>query len=691
MRKTGQGHHNTKDLPSADAVWQSLLGDLLETPLEIPTSWPDQTSARWDNGGSCLVVSAPPAEKEGWIEKRFLPLARIYFEQQHTGKNLVVVKKGGAEKSDLLIRVQRSVYEQIVEPQKIVPIQIYLFQHWLPVLGASAFWVTAAMRQVSFISKADEACVVKPISSRTLAKWAPLKHVQVNEWLSKEGFTSWFFKKTKESYDDVPPEYTVWSQVPVSPHHLLFVENYIQENHAASSPTEILESLLDKTGEIRRVKPGDLPVPPAYPQKRRAVLDVLAEYYPSRLSQLVSDLALQLEHQITRPNLSITLPHYFFHRYMDDLSPNEAALIWYLRSLYKEEGGAEVTFSGYSAIEDALGCGNRTPKRLLEKCLCPEDEKASVTWDPLYQPSLSLQNWLSAAYQGEYRRGFPREYTIQIRTTEPIHTADQSRYQRLLTRTMTSLEEKEDNTDPLPEGAQNRTGDAQFQTPSDETTPAHFKTGDTQNRTGVTQNQTEGVPIRTGEEQKETGGPRNTEHLNIPTTNMSFNGSFNDSVIPPPQSKPVGGGEEIDIEKLLGFGSYKHNEKKNLLKKIQTTPRIFLAWIIRNHITGADFPVRLAVSNLREGNETEDKYLEIAALGWRRTAQLASTSENDLSMWDLGIYEEEGGRGELVNAFKGLSKSARKEIVKLRDTAYAEIYENVKKAPETVQPQNNPS
>lgn len=660
----------------------------METPLEIPSSWPDQTSASWDDGGNCLIVSAPPSEKEGWVEKRFLPLARIYFEQQHAGKNLVVVQNGGAEKSDLLIRVQRSVYEQIVEPQKIVPIQIYLFQHWLPVLGASAFWVTAAMRQVSFISKADDDCVVKPISSRSLARWAPLKHVQVNEWLSKEGFTCWFFKKTKDSYDDVPPEYTVWSQVPVAPHHLSFIENYVQKNHAAEAPAEILESLLEKTGEIRRVKPGDLQIPPAYLQNRRTVLDILAAYYPSTLSNLVSDLALQLEHQITRPNLSITLPHYFFQCYMDDLNPNEAALIWYLRSLYKEEGGAEVTFSGYKAVEDALGCGNRTPKRLLEKCLCAEEEEASVTWDPLYQPDRSLKNWLSAAYLGEYRRGFPREYTINVRTTEPIHTDDQGRYERLLSKSMTEMAKKEEETVPPNKGTQNQTGDAHFRTPSEDSPLAHFQTGDTQNRTEGTQNHTGGAPIRTGAGQKETGEPRNSEHLNIPTTNKSFNGSSNDSVIPPPKEKPVVGVNEINVEKLLGFGSYKHSEKKKLLELIQRNQKLFLAWIIRNHITGADFPVRLAVSNLREGNLTEDKYLELAALGWGITAQLAGATENDLSMWDLGVYEAEEGRSELISAFRGLSKPARKEIVKLRDTNYVEIFENVRKTSETVHPQS---
>jgi len=314
MAKTGQDHHIITDLPSADNAWKSLLGELMETPLEIPGSWIDEPSAKWDESENCLIVTAPPVDKEGWIDKRFLPLARIYFEQQFTGKSLVIIQKGGPDKTDLLLRVQRSVYDQVVEPNKIVPVQIYMFQHWLPVLGASAFWVTAAMRQVSFVSRADESCVVKPISSRVLARWTPLRHVQVNEWLSKEGYTSWFFKKTKDSYEDVPPEYTVWSQIPIAPHHLFFIEQYVQQYREEEAPATILDSLLDKTGEIRRVKPGEMDLPKNYSSKRRTVLDIIAENFPGKISDRAADLALQLEHQVTRPNLAITIPHYFFHR-----------------------------------------------------------------------------------------------------------------------------------------------------------------------------------------------------------------------------------------------------------------------------------------------------------------------------------------------------------------------------------------
>jgi hypothetical protein len=675
MAKTGQDHHIITDLPSADEVWKSLLGELMETPLEIPGSWTDEASAKWDNNGNCLVVAAPPVETEGWVEKRFLPVARIYLEQQQPGKSLVVMQKGGPEKADLLLRVQRSVYDQIVEPQKIVPIQIYMFQHWLPVLGASAFWVAAAIRQVSFVSKAEKVCVVKPISSRVLAKWTPLRHIQVNQWLSKEGYTSWFFKKTKDSYDDVPPEYTVWSQIPIAPHHLVFIEQYAIKYREEESPAAILESLLDKTGEIRRIKPGELDPPKKYSKKKRSVLDIIAENFPGNISQRVADLAMQLEHQVTRPNLVITVPHYFFHRYGDDLSSNEAALIWYLRSLYKEEGGAEVTFPGYASIELALGCGNRTPKRLLEKCLPSDEVPAGEIWNPIYSAEKSLGNWLVIEYIDEYKNGFPRRFTIKIRTTEPIHVDDQGYYERLISKTLDEIEGDDSRSEEPP---QNRTGGTQIRTGEEEYIPAQNHTGGAQNHTGATQIRTDPPQNRTGEEQKRTGEPRISVHLKDLNTNDSINNNLNTYQQLPLEEKSVVGVDEINIEKLLGFGSFKHNEKKKLKEMIQEKPLVFLAWIIRNHITAADFPVRLAVRNLKEGNETEDKYLEMASLGWRSVAELVSISETVMSMWEHGIIDDYDDRKELITIYEGLSKSARKEISKLRDTGFSEIYEDIR-------------
>lgn len=676
MAKSGQDHHIITDLPSADEVWNSLLGDLMETPLEIPRSWTDETSAKWEADGNCLAVAAPPVETAGWVEKRFLPLARIYLEQQQPGKSLVIIQKGGPEKTDLLLRVQRSVYDQVVEPQKLVPVPIYMFQHWLSVLGASAFWVAVAMRQVSFVSREDDVCVVKPISTRTLAKWAPLEYRQIARWLNKEGFSSWFYKKEKEGYEDVAPEYLVWSQVPVSPHHLAWIEDYFKQYVDEGSAADVIESLLDNTGEIRRVKPGDVDLPSSYNKRRRTILDLVSQYFPGNLSRGVSDLVIQLEQQITRPNLTFSIPHYFFHKFMGVLNSNEVALIWYLRSLYKEDDSNSVQFSGYGEISAVLGCGNRTPKRLLEKCIYSKDETIASTWDPHYRSDLSLGNWLKVEYLNDFEKGVAREFSIKIRPTEPVHQDDKGYYNRLIKKQLDDMEADIESS-YIP--TQNDTGGAQKGTGS-KPPPPHYDTGVAQNDPGDAHKDT-------APNQKGTGVPRNKTHLNNSNTNESLTDSFNDSLIPPQlysaddelsTDSNVVGVREIDLEKLLGFGSYKHNEKKNLIKVIDKNQDNFLAWIIRNHVTAAKFPVRLAVNNVQEGNETENQYIELARLGWGITAQLARISENVMGMWEVGVIDGNEDKEGLFNIFNGLSKPAKKEIIKLRETGFPEIYEDIK-------------
>ena len=586
------------------------------------------------------------------------------------------MQKGGLEKTALLLRVQRSVYDLVVRPQKLVPIQIYMFQHWLPILGASAFWVAAAMRQSSFVSKEDEACVVKPISSRMLEKWTPLTYSQITRLLNSKGFSSWFYEKVKEGYEDVPPEFNVWSQIPVAPHHLYWIEERFKEYADDESATAILETLIDRTGEIRRVKPGDFDIPAVYNTKRRTILDLASQYFPGNISKAVSDLVVQLEHLITRPNLAVTIPHYFYKKYMGVLTSNEAALIWYLRSLYRDDESAEVHFKGYGSLAASLGFNRMTAQRLIEKCTLSNDEEQYTSWKNGYIPNLSLGNWLTAEFAVEHINGNPREYSIQIRATEPIHSDDIDHYNRQINALLMS---SKDTPTSNPEPAHFATGGEQNETGVD-TIPAHNATGGAQNETALDQN-------ATGVKQISTGPPHKTQHYNSFNTNNSLTSSFKDSLIPPQPSipildlstdPPVVGVREINLEKLLGFESYKHNEKKNLVKLIEKNQEQFLAWIISNYITAAKFPVRLAVKNIREGNETEDQYLELARLGWGITAELASVNENDLSMWDLGLDEDYEDQEELIQVYKKLSKSAKKKIEKLKETTFAEIFEDIK-------------
>jgi hypothetical protein len=672
---------------SAEQVWKSLLEDLKQTPLEIPETWPQDTSAQWSSDDLCLVVTVPSITDNEWIERKLFPLASIYFREEHKQKNLLLTKRGDIGKNDLLVQVQKGAYDQVVNPRRMVPVPFYLFQHWLPVLGASLFWVAIAIRQQSFVNTTKKGSVHKLISTRELAHWAPLSYSQIARLLNKAGFSNWFFIKEKEGYQDVPPEFKVWSQIPVAPHHLFWIENYFKERKKEETAISVIESLLGSTGKIRSVKKKAVDVPSRFSNQRLSIIDIVAKYFPGELNQHVHDLVTELEHQITRENMFLSIPHYFFEKYGDELSSNEAALVWYLRSVYKEEGNDSLLFDGYSQIKNALGCSLNTAKNLLSTIGEKESPVSTRSWNSFFQADLSLENWLLIDHHRTPKNGLAGEFTIRVRATEPIHTNDIKNYEYLVNEQVNKLNSKNIINKPAVKNAtpENSVVSEAVNNATPEFSPEF---GAVKNATRPINNETPSVNNETVPINSDTGNLSNLPHLKSLINNKSLNDSFNNSLIPPLpdgekisesslESSPVGVGE-INIEKLLGFGSYKHNEKKKLVKLINKNQKLFLAWILRNHITAAKFPVRLAVSNLKEGNITEDHYLELAELGWGITAQLARMNEHDLSMWELGIYDHEEDQEKLVQAYKELSALAKKELTKLRETSYFQLFENVK-------------
>ena len=671
---------------SAEQVWKSLLEDLKQTPLEIPETWPRDTSVQWSSDDRCLVVTIPSITDDEWIERRFFPLASIYFREEHKQRTLLLTKRGDVGKNSLLVQVQKGAYDQVVNPRRMVPVPFYLFQHWLPVLRASLFWVAIAIRQQSFVNTTKKGSIHKLISTRELAHWAPLSYSQIARLLNKAGFSNWFFIKEKEGYQDVPPEFKVWSQIPVAPHHLFWIENYFKERKKEDTAISVIESLLGSTGKIRSVKKKDLDVPSWFSNQRLSIIDIVTKYFPGELNQHVHDLVTELEHQITRENMFLSIPHYFFEKYGDELSSNEAALVWYLRSVYKEEGNDSLHFDGYSQIKNALGCSLNTAKNLLSVIGEKESPVSTRSWNSFFQADLSLENWLLIDHHRTPKNGLAGEFIIRVRATEPIHTDDIKNYEYLVNEQVNKLNSKNIINNPAVKNATPEnsivSGAVKNATPkfSVELEAVKNATGPINDEPPAVNNET--VPINSA-----IGNLSNLPHLKSLINNKSLNDSLNDSLKPPlPDTSNENLSKElivvgvgiINLKKLLGFGSYKRNEKKNLVKLIEKNQELFLAWIIRNHITAAKFPVRLAVKNIQEGNTTEDQFLELASLGWEISAQLARVNEHDLGMWEMGIYDDFEDQEKLIKVYKNLSKLAKKELMKLRETSYTQMFENIR-------------
>jgi len=683
--------------------WEALLKDLYSASLGIPEEWSQETSAHWGSDHQSLIVTVPASAADDWINRRFLPIANILFQEKHKEKRLVIQKKGEGKPNELLVKVHKDAYEHVVRPRRMIPVPFYLLHHWLTVLGAAPFWVVIALIQQSFVNtvnKEKENSVQKRISTRELSYWAPLSYRQISRYLNKEGFSGWFYKKEKEGYQDVPPEYKVWSQLPIAPHHLAWVDNYFRDSKKGEPAVSLIESLLDKTGDIRRVKFGDIDIPESFSSKRISLLDIVLGHYPGEQDPLIYDLVTQLEHQVVRPNLFLSIPHYFFEKYGGVLKPNEAALIWYLRSLYKDEDSDSFSFSGYSQLCSSLGCSSMTIRRLLASCAPADDEPVSSSWNYSFVDNPVLRNWLSVLHISHNNNGAADKYTIGVRATEPIHQDDNDIYSQMVEDLLAIDRDKdespqlsqtvppeEEGTDSQPSQSVTPDEEAPEPQPSQNVTPGQDGP-DSQPSQIVPPPLQKGTPPShnvTLPSQNITPNLNNTSHLKS-SYKSPLNASINDSLIPPlPSSadqasqnvsKVVGVGE-INLEKLLGFGSYKHNEKKNLANIIINNQEIFLAWIMRNHITNAKFPVRLAVKNLQEGNETEDHYLEIAKLGWGIAAEMVRVREHEMDMWTMGIIDEDEGSEYLSEIFRKLSKLAIKAIKDLKETNFEQMVENV--------------
>ena len=64
-------------------------------------------------------------------------------------------------------------------------------------------------------------------------------------------------------------------------------------------------------------------------------------------------------------------------------------------------------------------------------------------------------------------------------------------------------------------------------------------------------------------------------------------------------------------------------------------------------------------------------------MGWSVSAQLARVNENELSMWGLGLDDGYEDQEDLIQSYQKLSKIAKQEIGKLRETNYSQLIENI--------------
>lgn len=94
---------------------------------------------------------------------------------------------------------------------------------------------------------------------------------------------------------------------------------------------------------------------------------------------------------------------------------------------------------------------------------------------------------------------------------------------------------------------------------------------------------------------------------------------------------------------------------------------------MRNYITGAKFPVRLAVRNIEEGNSPEGYYLELASLGWGSIQDILEIKVEALDLY--GYSKPDGENEETVLIYRKLSNEAREALEDLQRTRFHALFE----------------
>mgnify|MGYP006291326313 CR=1 FL=1 len=652
----------------AEKAWESLASLMVDTPLEISAEWLGEIQVRWGAESHHLILHVPPGTDPLWMKKKFLPVANVFFSQQQGGQGQLLVEyEKTAADEEVRLKAERGAYESIVKPEKVLPVSVYMFQHWLPVLKPSAFWIALAMRQTAFVSKASSTTVGKRISTRDLARWIPIHYSNVSRALGKKDFLSWFFTKTDESYDDLAPEYSVYVQYHIAPHHIAWIDEFLQKGLSNGKEVKgVLHSLLDHTRELRRVRPDDIYCKEEYLNSRRSLADLASNYLPGKVNGEIYDLCNQLTSEIVRDYLTISIPHYFLLGYNDTLSSNEAALIWLLRSLYHEKDELLHSFKSYASLGDLVGVSYKTIKRMLARCPRAASAENSSVFEAVFYEEKELGNWICVQDQDEIS-DLNQGFSLLVRSGEPILPQHEEEYFSLVDQEVIHLNSQ--STTPSGQNATPRKKNGSGRRTQIATLRGQKATPSVQSTTGVGQSATTSG-------QAATQPPDSPQHLNS-SLKSSFNQPANQPVKPPLQEHQLDFWEMqqvleedpdvvvVNLEKLLGFDGFSQKEKNKLIPEINKKETLFLAWVMRNHLTGADFPARLAIRNMQENNTTESKYLKLASKGWERVFELL---KDDF---------------ELLN-----EKEEIQEIIKkLRETELLDVLKDI--LPERTKPSND--
>ena len=364
-----------QQLPRADyETWVKAIRLLRWTETEVIIQCVNEYGQKW-----CTEHLTDMIQAHLLAQYQFRGMVRFIVGEISTveeKRELISQSQNEMEAMNLEVRYP-SIYQQIIQPERVVRFPVYLFR-WLPYVGAQTIFIVLALWQEYYL--AQNQAVGNPgkqvsVRAERVCQWAGISRAQYFRILKTNNHLSWFMQKmdTRHEMDQQSGkikksanQYQLYD-LPLTPGDAEDLRNYLITNQIDQFPEKVLQKTIQcPPKEILRY-PYRLPSEefatqqPQYFTVQQIVQELIGKPLNKKISALVNQLAMRLQ----TPDRFQMVSWYFLQHWLPTLGADAAMFILLLRNLsYFNEQMGEVRnelwiHGGYEEIANWLGIQNK--------------------------------------------------------------------------------------------------------------------------------------------------------------------------------------------------------------------------------------------------------------------------------------------------------------------------------------------
>ena len=270
-----------------------------------------------------------------------------------------------------------SIYQQIIQPERVVRFPVYLFR-WLPYVGAQTIFIILALWQEYYLAQNQgTGNPGKQISVRSerVCQWAGVSRAQYFRILKTNNHLSWFMQKMDTHHEmdrqsgkikKSANQYQLYD-LPLTPGDAQDLRDFLIMHQLDQFPEKVLQDVLQRSPKEILHYPYRLPSEEFATQQPQyfTVQQIVQELIGKPLNKEISALANQLAMRLQTPDRFQMVSWYFLQHWLPRLGADAAMFILLLRNLsYFNEQIGEIRNElwingGYEEIANWLGIQNK--------------------------------------------------------------------------------------------------------------------------------------------------------------------------------------------------------------------------------------------------------------------------------------------------------------------------------------------